>query len=857
MGEVEETAGKRSLTDEIAPGTELGPYRIDFLLGAGGMGRVYRATDTRLNRAVAVKVAREGFSERFARETRAIAQLNHPHICTLHDVGPDYLVMELLDGSTLAARLARGVLPLEQTLGFGVQIASALAAAHAKGIVHRDLKPGNIMLTQSGLKVLDFGVAKTRTDEALTETHVIVGTPAYMAPEQKEGKDADARVDIYALGLILREMATGARAGEMQGLPAHFVHVVERCLEPDPAERWQAASDIKKELQWVASAPPTVPVASRSPTSRLGWVVAALAIIGAFVVGLSYFERESPASPIPAKFTVSFEKEIADLSFPNPSPTGESLVFTGVGPNGGSALWIRPLDSVDTRQLAGTEGAQGPIWSPDGKWIAFYANGQLKKVSAGGGPPQTIAALPGFQDAVWGSRGDIVYRPVNRAPLYRIRDSGGSPQPLTTLNESLTENSHRRPAFLPDGRRFLFTSRCAERANNALYLGSLDTPEVRRLMPVQSGVSYIPAGDGRPESLVYYRDGALVVQPFDQEDGRPSGDPVPIVNRVGYNAPSIGAQFRVSLDGRVVVFQSTEPAASRLIWFSRSGVQEGVLGEAGSYYDFRIAPSRNRVAFSAPDPQTGNRDVWFIETARGITSRFTTHVANDWYPVWSPDGRQLMFGSDRAGGTRNAPYVKTSLDSGSSESSHAHLQGNPSDWSADGRWIAYTGSLSEDLMAADLLVGPASGTEQPFPFVATRARETNPRFSPDSRWIAYSSDESGRTEVYVRPFSGTRAAPAGRLQVSQRGGDAGVWGPSGREIFYMAPDGAINAVDTRDLGREETLPPPVQLFPTCPEARPQRDSPPFDTRDGERFLVNCLVEPPGRFTVLTNWTLPR
>jgi Tol biopolymer transport system component len=323
------------------------------------------------------------------------------------------------------------------------------------------------------------------------------------------------------------------------------------------------------------------------------------------------------------------------------------------------------------------------------------------------------------------------------------------------------------------------------------------------------------------------------------------------VDRVGYNAPSIQARFRVSRDGRVLVFQSAEPFDTRLTWFNRNGDEIGVLGGPGNYYQFRIAPAGDRVAFSAPDPQTGNRDVWLIEVARGITARLTNHTANDWFPVWSPDGRQVLFGSDRDGGIENVPYLKTSMDTGSGESRHAGLQGTPYDWSADSQWIAYVASQ-------DLHVGRASGSVDPFPFLATPAREDNPRFSPDGKWIAYSSDESGRMEVYVRPFSGQSAAPTGKLQVSDRGGDFAVWGPSSGEIFYMTRDRAdIFAVDMRNLGRTKTLSTPVPLFRVCPGTQPLHDSPPFDTRDGQQFLVNCLVEPPGQFTVLMNWTFPK
>jgi eukaryotic-like serine/threonine-protein kinase len=835
---------------QVAAGSQFGPYRIESTLGAGGMGQVYRALDTRLHRFVALKIAHEAFDERFEREARAIAQLNHPHICTLYDVGPNYLVMEVVEGQTLASLLVRGALPLDQVLRYGIQMADALAAAHSKGIVHRDLKPGNVMLTKSGVKVLDFGLAKAETDETITQTQAVLGTPAYMAPEQREGRAADARSDIYALGLVLREMAIGRKSEDLLGLPAQFVHVVRRCLEVDPDERWQTAIDVKKELEWTAVSVAAAPAIARR-SSPLAWGVAALASFGVIVAGALSLTREPPPTLPPTKFTLVLDKEISgyDLgTLPVPSPTGELLAFSGAGADGGTALWVRELQSLEARRLAGTDGASRVAWSPDSRWIAFYADGKLKKVSPAGGPPQTIGVVEGFQDAAWGSGGDIIFRPSNRTPLYRIHESGGAVQPLTTLNASLTENSHRSPEFLPGGRLFWFVSRCGERSNNALYIGSLDSPEVTRVMPAQARVSYVPAGAGRPEMIVFYNDGALVAQRFDLRNRKLIGDPVPLVDEMAYNAPSIEARFRISADGRIIVVQSGGESTLRLVWIDRSGEEVGVLAAAGNYAQPRISPQGDRVAFQLPDPQTGNRDVWFIEVARGITARLTNHVANDWNPVWSPDGRQLLFSSDRDGGTELFPYLKTSMDPGSGESKQFSRNAVPHDWTANGQWIAY-----ED--GGDLIVGRAGA--EPFTFLRTPAAEDYPRFSPDGKWIAYVSNESGRTEVYVRPFTGEPAGPGGKLQVSHTGGAQVAWGPLGREIFYVSPDGSFFAVDTRHLGPAETLPAPVRLFRSCVTSDLQLQSGAwFDTRDGNRFLMACHLNPPGRFTVLMNWTVP-
>jgi eukaryotic-like serine/threonine-protein kinase len=844
-----------SALTRVTAGTLLGPYRVEGPLGAGGMGEVFRAVDTRLGRNVAIKVCGKQFSGRFEREARAISTLNHPHVCTLYDVGPNYLVMELVDGETLADRLEKRPLPMDQVLRYGAQIADALAAAHAKQIVHRDLKPGNIMITKAGVKVLDFGLAKTQDTETLTRSNMVMGTPAYMAPEQRAGKESDARTDIYALGLVLREMATGKREGNLDGLDPVFTHVVERCLETDPADRWQAASDIRKELEWAATIPASTPGAARKP-SRIGWIIGAVAGAGLLVaVTVALMSRESPIDLGPSEFTISFDQ--TDGSVPVPSPDGRSFVFFRNVPGESTSLWLRRLESVEAQRLPGTEGAEGEvIWSPDGAWIAFYSGGKLRKVGRSGGAPQTIADLPGFQAAAWSPHGDIIYRPTNRIALFRIPDTGGTPQPLTTLNASLTENSHRFPQFLPDGRQFLFVSRCADRVNNALYIGSLDSPMVRRIMPAESRVTYIPAKTGMPASLLFYRDGALLAQRFDLDTVSLTGEPMIVLNGVDYNPPSIQAFFQASADGRVVVARSVGSSETRLVWYNRNGDETGTLGPPGEYAQPRISPDGTRVLFQRPDPQTGNRDLWYMEIVRRITSRLTNNVANDWTAVWSPGGDKIVFGSDRDGGTVMRPYLKTSMDLGSGESPLPISNGEePYDWSSDGLWISYG--------ADDLRVASASGSAPQFVFLGTPAWEVNGRFSPDTRWIAYSSNESGRFEVYVRPFAGELAAATGKIQISNNGGEYPVWSPSGKEIFYMAGDATIFAVDSTNLGRRETLPAPKALFKACPgtlaSSMPFTGNPysySFDTRDGQRFLVNCVAQPPGKFTVRMNWKFP-
>jgi Tol biopolymer transport system component len=581
-------------------------------------------------------------------------------------------------------------------------------------------------------------------------------------------------------------------------------------------------------------------------------------VLATTVVATTTWLRRSAITPssTPAQFTLSVETQAnaSPNTFPVPSPDGRSFVFAGGRVGAPPSLWLRAVDASQPMALPGTEGASDPVWSPDSQWIAFYAHGQVKKVRTTGDAPQTLAEAPGFLDAAWGSRGDILFRPSNRAALFRLRDSGGVPRAITTLDPSLEQNSHRGPVFLPDGVTFLFTSRCAERANNALYVASLESRAVTRLMPIQSVVRYIHHGSGTSDTVLYYRDGGLVAHRFNAEAHQLSGTPVPVVDRVDYNASSLTLGFTVSEDGRLAVLRRQAAELSRLTWFDRTGVAIGTVGEAGTFLQPRISPDGTRVAVTRPDTRTGNRDVWVIEIARGITSRLTTHVANDWFPVWSPDGRHLLFGSDRNGGLAMRPFLKQALDVASDEMPFSLADQEPYDWSRDGKWIAYAFD--------DVLIAPAAGAGKPFAFLATPFHEGDPRFSPDGRWIAYVSDETGEYEVYVRPFTGGPAAAEGKIQISNNGGDFPVWRNDGQELYYMADDFTVYAVDTRGIGRSPVMPLPTKLFRACPGTLPiatpmrgQLFAYNFDTREGTRFLVNCATESPGRFDVLLDWPL--
>ena len=848
----------------IAPGANLGPYRIEAAIGQGGMGQVFRAIDTRLNRTVAIKTSLTPFDPRFQREARAIATLNHPNICTLYDVGPNYLVMELCEGQTLDSRIKRGKLPIEETLRTGSQIAAALAAAHAKGIIHRDLKPANIICTKQGAKVLDFGLAKSDSDATLTQTNAVMGTPAYMAPEQREGKETDHRTDIYALGLVLAEMATGKRPaqtglGSLASLPAQFTHVVERCLAQEAEDRWQSASDIRKELEWLAAKP--IDAAAPEPTrfSRFRWIAAVLTLAAAGS-SLTYYTwtRVPPPSPLPVpnQVTLSFDSLLDPDQFsggPRPSPDGRFLAFVSKGAGGKGILCVRPMNATAVRTILGAEGLGSIFWSPDSRWIGFFVGGNLKKVSPDGGPPQSIATIStSMQEPVWGSRGDILYRPSNREPLFRISDTGGSPVPVTKLDKERSENSHRGQQFLPDGRRFLFVARCGDSSNNALYLGSLDTGKVKRLMPIDSRAVYINQGSAASGLIVYHRDGALVSRQFDTDRDELLGDPFTVFEHVAHNPIGMSLGFRSSNDGALAVLDPLGGSMKELAWYSRSGIRQSSVGEpSSSRVHARISPDGSRMVYASMDPKTGNRDLFIMDAARGIPARITQNAANDWLPVWSPDGQKLLFGSDRNGG----PVVLTFLKSATNIDAPEIAMGsgpNPEDWSRDGRWMG--GFEGHDLWIAEAKPG-----------AKVRKLVRNPqggamglRFSPDGAWITYVSSETGVPEVFVRAFKDGIASMESS-QISRGGGDFPIWSPDGTELFFVSHDSILWSYRTRQLGQPAS-PEPTLLFHLCestslgnPPLRSYTYSTPYDTHDGKRFLVSCALAPSNEFTILLNW----
>ncbi len=877
----------------LQAGIRLGPYEILSPLGAGGMGEVYKARDTRLDRTVAIKVLPQHLSsspeirQRFEREAKAIASLSHPNICALYDVGRDgeteYLVMELLEGETLSDRLAKGPLKLEQTLRYGIQVAEALDKAHRQGFAHRDLKPGNVMLTKTGVKLLDFGLAKVLVPPTsdpgltafptlagspnLTSAGTILGTFQYMAPEQLEGKEADARSDIFAFGAVLYEMATAKKAfsGNSQAslitaimssepvpistvapmTPPAFDRVVKTCLAKDPEDRWQSAHDVAGELKWISegsqAGAPVVIVARRKHRERLAWTLAVLFFAAGALATVGYFHRApKPAMPVhfevfpPGKGTFNNTDSPVTLS-----PDGRQMVFGVREETGRSYLWVRSLDSAEARRLDATEDAYDPFWSPDGRFIAYGAGGpKLQRIPAAGGPVETICEMTDGRGGAW-NRDNVILFTTNGgvSPIFRVHASGGTPVPVTALDRSRGETGHWRPRFLPDGRHFLFVIRSTQPQNTGLAVGSLDSKEVRRLPGIDSSASWAPPG-----LLFFVRDRTLMAQRFDADRIALKGDPFPVVKNVEYVPVWGSAAFSVS-DNGILAYQSGGRAIRRLVWFDRSGKQGEPLGEPGEYRnDPRISPDGKRVATLRVDPEARSADIWLFEVARGVGSRLTFDPSIEEYPIWSADGNAIFYDSNREG-VANL-YRRSASGAGSEELLFKSDQWkNPMDVSADGRFLIFQESAPKTRL--DLWILPLAGERKPTPLLVTPFEETQARFSPDGRWFAYVSDESGKREVYVQPFPTTGS----KWQVSARGGTTPSWRRDGKEIFYVAPDFMRKAVPIR-IGATFEPDAAIDLFQT-PNSWGSDV-----TSDGQRFLVNIPAgdNPPSPINVVLNWT---
>ena len=874
----------------LSPGSRLGPYEVLAPLGAGGMGEVYRARDTRLERTVAVKVLPPLLSsspdarQRFEREAKAISKLSHPNICAIYDVGSDggveYLVLEYLEGETLSARLAKGALPLDLALRYGVEIAKALEKAHRQGIVHRDLKPGNVMLTKSGVKLLDFGLAKAlhpagpiesltsapTAAKDITREGTILGTLQYMAPEQLEGKEVDARTDIFALGCVLYEMTTGEKAfaGDSQAsviaailaaqpapisslrsaTPAALDRVVRTCLARDPEDRWQNAGDVARELSWISEAPAPIPAASAGRRRRetAGWLVAAAALAVSAALALAVLARRPAATGELTRFAMAPPAGhffIGGITF---SPDARRILFLMQDAGGKTSIGLRSLDSLEVRRLPGTDDARGMFWSADGSEIAFFSEGKLKRMAAEGGPAQTICDAGGVWSGAWNRDGTILLPSDFGGPLLAVPSSGGQPRPVTSLDTARGDVWHAHPTFLPDGRHFVFVATNMDPEKSAVLLGSLDSREVRRLFVADSSAFF-----AEPGYLLYGRDGSLFAWRFDPRSLKLLGEPVPAFEQVrcwlADNTVSATAA------GNRVAYL-TWAGRRRLAWVDRRGRDLGSLGEIGGYTDVRISPDGARVAVSRRDPAHGqNTDLWVLDAARGTPARLTSEPTEEFNPVWSPDGERVLYVSgssffdiyERPASGGAPKIVETSREDKLSPS-----------LSPDGRQLLVSvnrkGSFQRVLFSLKGAGDPVLLSSNP------RFSEQHSAFSPDGRWTAFDSNESGEREVYVQPL------PDGpKRQVSIGGGQIPIWNRNGAEIFYEARDGMLMSVNLRagPGGLEVGEPQPLFLLQLGTEGELSWIGRPYDVSpDGQRFLVirRAADAEPDRAVVVTNWT---
>jgi eukaryotic-like serine/threonine-protein kinase len=883
----------------FSEGTRLGPYQITAPIGSGGMGEVYKAHDSRLDRTVAIKViapSRVGDAQaqqRFAREARAIAALSHPHICPLFDIGhqdgADFLVMEYLEGETLADRLASGRLPLDRAVRYAREIGAALAAAHAAGIVHRDLKPGNVMLTKTGAKLLDFGLAKPNaattikeltdadTRQPITDAGSAPGTPQYMAPEQLEGREADVRSDIFAFGAVVYEMLTGRRAFEGRSQSAVIAailhvdpkapsavvpslapavdHFLATCLRKNPEERWQSAHDMLIALRWLQHERLITrgAAASHARGGRAGWFVALAVALTALAGGLFLLRPGSADTPSPrARFDVALPEQLGfDFpDWPNVSPDGQYLVFTA-RLNGTRQLWMRALDGV-VQPLAGTEGAAFPFWSPDSRTVAFFAGGKLKKVDVAGGPVTTLADAFSVGRGSWNG-GTILFAPRLDGPIHAVAEGGGPSRAVTRLNEADGETGHQFPRLLPDGRRFLFT---AAGRQPGVYLASLQDASVKQVLRSFTATAFVPPG-----YLLFSRQRTLMAQPFDPAAGEVRGSAVAIAD------PVAGAAFSAS-DSGTLVFRPGGGSQNNLVWFGREGRRAGTVGDPAHYQQVVLSPSGRRAAVQRVDTDTGNPDLWVVDLDTAISSRMTLDPAMDGDPAWAPDERSLAFTSYRSGpGTAwlwDFVTGKESLlfelsRSQTSRPAAAPEEGAPTslaparipegiavdDWTRDGQYLVVR-TLGRAIFSVPMAGERIARMLADTPFV-----EDQSQVSTDGRWIAFNSDESGRWEVYVARFP----TLTDKRQVSSAGGMQPRWRRDGGELYYLSLDGVVMAAGISDAGPQGGLAgAPRPLFQT--HLSPSPNVPQYDaTADGSRFLVLEPARSGGEpVTFVLNWT---
>ncbi|MGC2764359.1 MAG: protein kinase [Candidatus Acidiferrum sp.] len=861
----------------LAAGSRLGPYEVVGPLGAGGMGEVYRARDTRLDRTVAIKILPVQFTadaaarQRFEREAKTISGLNHPNICVLYDVGHqdgvDYLVMEYVEGETLAQRLEKGPLPLEQVMKYGAQIAEALETAHRNGIVHRDLKPGNVMLTATGTKLLDFGLAKATAPLAtlatltgvspmspVTQQGMIVGTFQYMSPEQVEGKELDGRSDIFSLGAVLYEMLTGKRAFEGKTqlsvassilerepetisalkpvTPPALERAIQRCLQKNPDERWQSARDLAIELKWVGRSGSQASAVTKAPSwKRNAWLAWLLCVVmaGALLTAAVLW-RSGKSAPEPTMiFSAPLPFAVRDMAM---GPNGHTVAVAAHQEGAKKGLiWLYEIGADEARSLAGTEGGNFPFWAPDGKALGFFADGKLKRIDLPSGPVQVLADAPAGRGGTWNRDGVIIFTPTGRlqSQILRVPASGGTPSLVVGREPGLGGGSQRWPVFLPDGKHFLFLSAtiAAYGHNDGVYLGNLDTKEFRLVVKTEGPTVY-----ASPGYLLYLRDRAILAQHFDLKAMQVSGEPVAVAKDPQFLPRILRAAFSAVNTDALLVQKGGNVSLSRLTWFTREGKELGTIGEPQVYANPQIAQNGRHVVVDQTDTGSQNTDIWTYEVQGGGAKRLTFDPALDATPMWSPDGEKVVFTSSR--GSAFNLYMKEA--NGAQEEKvicESESDKYPNSWSRDGKHILYQEELDlkyltlPEMKSAPFLKGPAT--------------LKNAQFSPDGKWVAYDSNESGKWEVYVTSFPDAH----GKWQVSSGGGEQPRWRGDGKEMFYLAPDAKIVAVPvTVKAGAGFDPGTPVALFQTNPkETLATSEQAIYDVDpSGQKFLVNTLVK---------------
>jgi Tol biopolymer transport system component len=832
----------------LAAGTKFGPYEVVAQIGAGGMGEVYQAHDTKLGRDIAIKVLPAAFAHdtdrlsRFQREAKMLAALNHPNIATIHGLeqsgGTSYLVMELVPGETLAERVRRdGPLPVEEALAIAKQIAEALEAAHEKSIIHRDLKPANVKVTPEGkVKVLDFGLAKAFAGDganddpsnsptlsaAATMQGTILGTAAYMSPEQARGKSVDKRTDIWAFGCVLYELLTGRRAfqGETtteilaavlrgepdwqalpETTPLSIRALLRRCLRKEMNKRARDAGDARIEIEEALAAPVTAELTTAAPTTRgwrerVAWAAACVLALIAIALGIGFVLRApKPSQPMRLSAEIGVDASLDTSLGPSAllSPDGTRLALVAIGADEKRRMYVRSLDALQATALSGTENARDPFFSPDSQWIGFFADGKLKKISVQGGVAVTLCDAPTDRGGSWGEDGTIVFTPDIVVPLSKISSAGGTPEPLTTLDKQGGDVTHRWPQVLPGGKAVLFTSSTssvgpiAEYANIVVY--SMASGQRKTLQRGGFYARYLPTGH-----VVYMHEGTLFAVPFDLKRLEVTGQPTPILEGV-VAAPAVGgAQFSFSDTGNLLYVAGRGGDLSvSIYWMDREGKFRPLRETPGAYYNPAFSPDGKRLALEVSDGK--RRDIWVYEWERDSLARLTFAGESNSNPAWTPDGQRIVYSSHEKGGTYNLWWIRADGGGNAQRLAESTSAQYASSWRSNGKALAF--SQYNPGTNLDIMTLPIEGNEkpgwkpgEPIPFLNTSSAEGEPAFSPDGGWLAYQSSESGSYEVYVRPFPG----PGGKWQISTGGGVLPKWSRNGKELFYRTPDSKIMVV---------------------------------------------------------------